>query len=186
MNVTLITRDATRDNLTEDDYRDIFAELRQGYTLRQFAELSRTGYSIAWWSQFEAGAKPLTHRAKQDLRHAVGLPPLPMLVSDAVETGVDPDAVVYRVGDDDQARRVLLVATQDAVSVHWNGTAPVVNVAQDATTPNVTGITSFRQRKAYWRPCLSPELGTALAEAGIDAETALWNAVEKSYYGRQN
>lgn len=182
--VTLVTANATRDSLSDDDYRDIYAELREERSLRQFAALAGTTYSIAWWSQYEAGTKTLTYRARCDLRRAVGLPMPPMPVGEAVEAGVDPDASVYRIGDDDRAERVLLLATPDAVTVTWNGTVPQIeDVRQDATRTNVTGVTSFRQRKPYWRPCLSPELQTALAVAGVDAEEALWTAVGLARYG---
>ena len=178
MNVTLVTANATHDNLSDEDYRDIYAELREKRSLRQFAALAGTTYSIAWWSQYEAGTKALTYRARCDLRRAVGLPMPSMPVGDAVEAGVDPDATVYRVGDDDRAERVLLLATSEPMTATWNGTVPQVeDVRQDATSANVTPVTSFRQRKPYWRPCLSPELQTALATAGVDTEEALWTAV---------
>lgn len=171
VNVTLVTANATADELSEQDYRDIFAELRGNHTLRQFVTLSGTGYSIAWWSQFEAGIKSLTYRARCDLRRAVGLPTLPVPISDAVAEGVDDDAAVYRVGDDDKARRVLLLATPDPITVSWNGTEPVVEDTRHvATTDFVTGVTSFRQRKAYYRPCLSPEVGEVVKEHRLDVE----------------
>lgn len=171
MNVTLVTANATADELSEQDYRDIFSELRGNHTLRQFVTLSGTGYSIAWWSQFEAGVKSLTYRARCDLRRAVGLPTLPVPVGDAVADGVDDDAAVYRVGDDGKARRVLLVATQAPVTVNWNGTEPVVEDTRHVAPKDVvTGVTSFRQRKAYYRPCLSPEVGEIVKEHRLDVE----------------
>jgi hypothetical protein len=181
MNVTQVTANATVDSLSDTDYADIYAELREQHTLRDFVLLAGSELSPAWWWQYEKGTKSLTRRARNDLRRAVGLAQLPPPVADAVSAGTSPDAAVYRAGDDDQAGRVLILATPGAVTVTWDGSAPQVEQArQNATSANVTGVISsqVRKRAKYYRPCLSPALGRALDAAGVnDVEGALWAVV---------
>lgn len=59
--VTLVTRAArAADELSDADYRDIYDELRQQHSLRQFVEIIHTQYSIAWWSKYERNDAALT------------------------------------------------------------------------------------------------------------------------------
>lgn len=98
--VTTITANAaSADDLSEQDYRDIYAEVRQKMTLRQFVSLAGQHYSIAWWSQFERGEKGLTYHARVALRQIVGLPELPVPVQDALQTSVDADATIVRASE---------------------------------------------------------------------------------------
>lgn len=109
------------DDLTDADYRDIYDELRTGHTLRQIIAMSGSGLSASWWSQYEAGAKTLTPRARNDLRRAVGLDELPLPPADLLAEHVEADAAIVRVGDDPQAGRVILLATSEPVTVTWDG-----------------------------------------------------------------
>lgn len=136
-----------RDDLSDSDYRDIYDEIRTGHTLRQFIALAGSSLSPTWWSQYEAGNKALTWRARNDLRRAVGLPVLPMPARDLLAETVHPDAEVARVGDDPQARRVLLLATGAAVTVCWNGDGP-----QIVTRDDVTGVTRTQPENTVRRP----------------------------------
>ena len=79
--VTLVTHTArAADNLTDAEYRDIYDELRQQHSLRQFVQITHTAYSIAWWSKYEHDSIALTRQARNELRAAVGLQPLPLTV----------------------------------------------------------------------------------------------------------
>lgn len=124
------------DDLTDADYRDIYDELRTGHTLRQIIAMAGSGLSASWWSQYEAGAKTLTPRARNDLRRAVGLSELPLPPADLLAAAVHPDAAIARVGDGDQAGRVILLATDAPVTVCWSGDGP-----QIAASADVTGVT---------------------------------------------
>lgn len=137
-----LTAHATSDSLADADYRDIYAELRSGCSLREFISRSGSTLSASWWSQWERGDKNLTRRARNDMRRAVGLPQLPPTVEDAIAASVHPDATVAKLGDDPQARRVLVLATDAAVTVTWNGSG-----TQIALTANVTGVHGVLQQK---------------------------------------
>lgn len=134
--VTEVTRNAECDDLTATDYREIYEELRSSHTLRQFAELVHTHYSIAWWSKFERGEVELTREARNELRRAVGPDELPPTVAEAM-AGVDPNAAVYRVGER-RPNRVVLVGHDEPITMHLNGTLTVVDVVPDQRVTMVT------------------------------------------------
>lgn len=175
-----------RDDLADSDYRDIYDEIRTGHTLRQFITLAGSSLSPTWWSQYEAGNKALTWRARNDLRRAVGLPVLPMPARDLLAETVHPDAEVARVGDDPQARRVLLLATDAAVTVSWNGDGP-----QIAASADVTGVTrtqpenTVRRSRRAKRAALSvsielhEQLNAARQRAGLSWPAFLSRLVEE-------
>jgi hypothetical protein len=170
-NVTQVTARATQDDMTAEEYRDIYDELRERRSLRDFARLSGTGYSIAWWNQYEAGKHGLNYLARCDLRRAVGLAPLPVPVADAIKAGVDDDAEVWRIGDDSAAERVLLLAMPGAVTVHWNGAGP--QLVEHVQNADVTPVTRLRTRARVWRPCLPLEMRERLLAAGLDVREVL-------------
>src|SRR3990167_8538710 len=102
--IRTITINASRDDLTEQDYRDIFEEFREKYSLRAFVELAKSGYSIAYWSKYERGEFELTRQAKNEMRRAVGLPALPLTVAESV-ADVDAGAGVIEIGAGPKNRR---------------------------------------------------------------------------------
>ena len=57
MNVTLVTANAAADELSADDYREMFDELKQGHSLSQLVALIGSQFSRALWNQYEAGRK---------------------------------------------------------------------------------------------------------------------------------
>ena len=111
---TVTARAASADELTAADYRDIYDELRHKMSLPQFVELLGSSYSIAWWSKYERGeTAQLTRTARQELRRAVGLAPLPPTVAEAVASA-DPDATVYLVGATPADRLIMIAAAHHA------------------------------------------------------------------------
>ena len=138
--VTEVTRNAGID-LADQDYMDIYEELRRQRTLRQFVEMLASRFSIAWWSKYERGDVHLTREARGELRRAVGLPDLLPLVEEVV-VDVDPNAVVYRVGNL-RPDRVVLVGHDRPVTLHMNGR---LTVEEDAPEKLVTAVTRRRQR----------------------------------------
>ena len=163
--ITEVTRSAAIDSLTDDDYRDIYDELRLQHSLRQFVEITSTQYSIAWWSKFERHDADLTRPAKNDLRRAVGLPALPPTVQEAT-AGVDPNAVVYQVGED-RPNRVILIGHHHPLRMTLNG---ILDVSEEnAEAPpgsHVTGVTRRPPRRSV---SLRPELWQSLNEARVAA-----------------
>lgn len=177
--VILVTAGAaTADDLTEGDYHEIYQEIREKTNLRQFVADAGV-YSIAWWSQFERHEKPATWPARAALRRLVGLPALPVPVDVALAEAVDGDATIYRIGSDGRARRVLLLGTGDAVTVHWNGTGPhVVNELQPGARNDVTGVTGQRKRNGLWRPTLPQEWRLRAVAVGVDVRAVVLAAIE--------
>lgn len=130
LGVTVVTANAGQDSLTDADYREIYDEVR-GFdaesgkyrvSLEVFVGLVQSEFTRAAWSNYHLGKMRLNRTMRSELRRAVGLPALPPSVAEAV-AGVDEDATVVRVGDDDLVRRVVLVASGAPVTVRWNGAA---------------------------------------------------------------
>lgn len=149
VSVTVVTAEAVRsDELTDQDYADIYEEVRRKMSLRAFVDLAGSVYSIAWWSKLEAGKATLTRQAKRELRRVVGLPDLRPTVEEAV-AGVDPDATVYRVGEGQPDRVVLVGHGAHQVLMRLNGRLDVVADAddgeggEDGSAAVVTGVTRY-------------------------------------------
>ncbi len=119
MIVRTITVNASLDDLTDTDYRDIYTELREKYSLRDFVALAESTVSIAQWSRYEKGQWMLTRQARQDLRRAVGLDALPLTILESVQD-VDQDAEVWAIGDKPK-NRVFLASKGDSLSISANG-----------------------------------------------------------------
>lgn len=147
--VTLVTRDATVDNLSADDYRDIFTELRQNLSLDKLIGVLHSEYSKATWSKYERGELELNRTMRCELRRGVGLAELPATVADAVTARTHPDAAVWAVGDGD-ANHVILVAKRDDVALHVNGGVTCI-----AEIPCNRGYTDRGKRKSVIRPWVS-------------------------------
>lgn len=139
--VTEVTRNAESDTLTATDYREIYEELRSNHTLRQFAELVHTRYSIAWWSKYERGEVELTREARNELRRAVGPDVLPPTIAEAVAS-VDPNAAVYLIGEQ-RPTRVVLVGHDEPITMHLNGSLTIVDAVSNE---RVTVVTRRRRR----------------------------------------
>lgn len=121
MNITVVTDAQSRtDDLTDQDYRDIYTELREKLSLRQFIGRLDSTASPSWWSQYESGTKELNLERKNELRHAVGLrllaPSVQLACSDS------PDATVYQVGEG-ISNRIVKIAQDapEALNLHING-----------------------------------------------------------------
>ena len=185
--VTLVTRDATLDDLSAADYKDIYAELR-GYdaesgiyavSLDKFVTLVTSQYSKAQWSKYHNGEATLTRTMRNELRRCVGLKPLPPTVAEATASA-SPDAAVWQVGEG-AAEHVIMVTTHHPITLHVNGAVTAVDdTAQRPASDDVTGVTRVvAPRRYYARPTASAtqnerrvRLGakwTQVIEAGLDA-----------------
>ena len=158
--VTLVTRDATLDDLSVADYRDIYDELRgrdpvtSAYTmsLDKFVTLVTSSYSKAQWSKYHNGEATLTRTMRSELRRAVGLKPLPPTVAEAT-AAASPDAAVWQVGSG-PADHVIMVAGYEPMTLHVNGAVSVASKAPDVPqNARVTAVTrTERSRRHYARP----------------------------------
>lgn len=173
--VTVVTRNANTDDITDDDYRDIYDELREQHPLRQFAQLAGTSYSIAWWSKYERGEVELTRAARNELRRAVGLPALPLTIGEAAALA-DPDATVYRVGDG-VPDVMILAAHRAPLVMALNGTLSVVE--EMPPNPHVTEVTRATRRKSvHVGVALWQRLNSARQAAGLTWDQYLERVVE--------
>ncbi len=147
MNVTLVTRNADADELTPDDYREMFDELKQGHSLSQLVSIIGSQFSRALWNQYERGEKPLSRPMRNELRRAVGLAALPPTVAEATATA-SPSAAVWQVGDG--VPDTVIMVSGEPCTIRVNGAVEVV-----PQTARVTGVTAGRiERKRYIRPCI--------------------------------
>lgn len=157
--VTTVTRNATHDNLSADDYRDIYRELRQydeqaqryAVSLDKFIGMIGSQFSKALWNKYDHGEKELNRDQRNELRRAVGLTVLPMTITEAV-ADVDPDAEVAKVGEG-TPRKVILLASCEPLTLTVNG-----EIEADPLTSHVTVVTrALRPRKRLVRPVASIE-----------------------------
>lgn len=147
--VTLLTQNATLDDLSAGDYRDIFTEIREKMSLDKFCALVNSQYSKAQWSKYEHDANMLpTRPMRNELRRAVGQSELPPTVAECAAQA-SPDAAVWRVGEG--VPEHLIMVGSDPITLHVNSGVTVV-------TPeaHVTVVTAGQvRRKRYARPCVS-------------------------------
>lgn len=149
MTVTLVTRDATLDDLSTGDYRDIFNELREKMSLDKLVAFLGSQYSKAQWSKYEHSVDfVLTRTMRNELRHGVGLPALPLTVEEATRQA-SPDAAVWRVGDG-VPEHILLVGAEP-ITLYVDSGVQVVT-SESRVTRVTAGSTP---RKRYARPCVS-------------------------------
>lgn len=161
--VTLVTRDATLDDLSTQDYRDIYDELRErdecnnsyAVSLDKFVALVTSQYSKAQWSKYHNGEAALTRTMRNELRRCVGLKLLPPTVAEATATA-SPDAAVWSIGDG-PADHVIMVTSTEPMLLHVNGAVSVASsAAQMAQNDAVTAVTrTVVPRKYYARPTAS-------------------------------
>lgn len=127
IDVTLVTRNASQDALTDADYLGIIDSLRGplfGYSWQQIADATEYN-SKAYWHQVHRGTRQLDDEARNALRRVTDgeLPEQPPSVTDVTQRMVHPDAEMILVGTLDpgeRVRRVLLMAAND-VTLHVNG-----------------------------------------------------------------
>jgi len=167
--VTEVTANATRDSLTNSDYRDIYDEVRAldsqsgKYTmsLDKFVTLVTSAYSKAQWSKYHNGQAELTRTMRNELRLAIGYPALPATLEEAVATA-HPDARVVQVGSE-QATNIVMIGHNEPVTVHVNG-----DISVDANVTEVTGGTRrHRPRRRLIRPVASEAQNKRRIAAGL-------------------
>jgi hypothetical protein len=166
-----ITINASKDDLTEEDYRAIYDELREGISLDKFCGLIGTVYTKATWNNWENGKTRLTRPMKSELRRAVALPPLPATLHEVMDT-VDPDTEVVRIGDQ-AVNRVILTGHVGTLNLALNGSVEVMDTySQESPVISVTrGVGARRDRR--FRPTVSLENRAWLEQENISADEAI-------------
>ena len=136
--VTQVTENATHDDLSDADYRDIYEELRRNRSLDGFCALVSSQYSKGWWSRYEKDDMKITRVARNELRRGVGLRPLPPTTEEAIHLA-DPDARVYQVGSE-TPRRVVLIGVSGPVTLRCGESGVAAAIANARVRP-VTRVT---------------------------------------------
>jgi hypothetical protein len=186
--ITLLTS-AIPDNLSADDYRAIYDELRARCSLRAFVAELASIYSIAWWSKYEHGAIELTLPAMRELRRAVALPDLPPTIPEitADPTLVSPSAAVYSItppkvgglggpgwpggpGGPSSASRIILIAEHlPTIDIHVNSDIALAPSLES----HVTSVTCPTRRAPRKSLHLSPTTWQRLNSARL-AHSQTW------------
>jgi transcriptional regulator with XRE-family HTH domain len=176
------------EDLSDVQYREIYDELREKCSLRQFAEFIGSTVSHAWWSKYENSTPPLAlnHERRNELRRAVGMSELPLTVSQALGN-VSPNAAVWALGEQPAERVVLVGGDQpQTLTLRLNGSLTVVEDAPQ--NADGTGVTRLRRRAPLKRIPLHPEtwerLNSARKLAGLTWEEFARQWAEK--YGRDD
>ena len=147
--VTLVTRDATLDDLSLQDYADMVAELRQAMSFDKMIAALGSVYSKALWAKVADGATP-NREQRNELRRYFGKPALPPTVAECTSQA-SPDAAVWTVGEG-VPDTVVMVALSEPVTLRVNGTVTVCD-----SLPVLPSRNAVAPRKAYWRTCMSIE-----------------------------
>lgn len=117
------------DDLGKSDYREIFEELRDQWSLAQLVERLNSRYSKALWSKYERGKTVITVQMRNELRAAVGLPLLPPPVADVLST-VLADGAVYQIGTGGADRALLWNQRKDPFTLEYVRSGPCNRVTR--------------------------------------------------------
>lgn len=160
------------EDLSEEDYRCIYDELREKCSLRQFAQFIHADVSHAWWGRYENGLAQLNHDRRNELRRAVGLPELPGTVAQAI-ANVSANAAVWSLGEQ-PAERVVMVGADapQELTMRLNGNLTVIEDAPQEA--HVMGHTRPKTRRVHKTVNLSGDtwerLNTARKAGGLTWE----------------
>lgn len=131
--VTLVTALAQTTDLSDAEYRQIYARVAAGRSLRNVELALRSGVTFGWWAAYAEGKKLISRERKNELRRwarANGgpeLPDLPPTPAEAVGGRVHADAAVYHVGEEIASRVVLIGADVPTVQLRINGNCAVAD-----------------------------------------------------------
>lgn len=166
--VQLVTQNATLDDLSLGDYRDMFEEVRgrtaAGALIKSYGDPSWDAKTIENYRQYffryEKGELKVPNRGMRNiLRRANGKPPLPLTIADAVSADTQPDSPVWKVGTGITERLIMLAGTEP-VTLHVDDDVTVISGYNPLSSVDVTGgqgdvqtaLESTVARKRYIRP----------------------------------
>lgn len=162
--VTPVTANASIDAFTEQDYKEIYQEVRgydeatNTYALSLDKFLLQVGQppTKATWSKWHNGELEINRTMKNMLRAAVGIPLLPLSLEQAL-ADIAQDAEIVQIGEGAEPHRVIKIATAESLTIYVNGTITAAR-QDEPVTDRVTGVTTQKNdtRRRY-RPELPPE-----------------------------
>jgi len=178
--VQRLTIHASQDNLTDEDYLDIYNEVRKqdptdkdsyAVSLAQFITASGSQYSKAAWSKYHRGELDLNRTMRSELRRAVGLDPLPPTLHEIMDD-VHPDAEVVRMGNE-PVNRVILTGVTGRLSLSLNGSVTLADAsAQETPITSVISTQGARRDKRH-RLTVTSENYEWLQGAGVTVNEAI-------------
>ena len=171
--ITVVTANATQDALTDADYAEIYAELRDGISLAKFCTLPgvESSFSPATWNKWELGRLPLSRTMRNELRRGVGMDALPLTIAECV-AAVDQDAEVVQIGDA-PANRVILTGLVGRLSLSLNGSVTLADAsAQETPITSVISTQGARRDKRH-RLTVTSENYEWLQGAGVTVNEAI-------------
>jgi hypothetical protein len=182
--ITAVTTPALRaDDLSAQDYRDIYDELRDHLSLSEFIVRAGSTVSRSWWSQYEAGIKHLSWARKNELRRAV-MPEELAPPAAVAAAAVTENAIVWRIGEG-LADRVILVAPEVAspLFLSVNGEVHIVDLAaqQGPADAKVTPVTAYCRSR---RPTVGIGGLTCVTRARHDARRLARGETWEQYLAR--
>lgn len=160
-NITVerITKNATMDDLSISQYRDIFEELRNDGGLKakvaattgkapdpekplsydNWIVATGSKFSKALWQKYATGEIDAPNRdMRNELRALVGLPLLPPTIMEAISVA-SPDAEVLRIGDETPDRLIMVgLPSETGVTIHANGTVTAMMEREKGRVTQVT------------------------------------------------
>jgi hypothetical protein len=151
----MLTKDATLDDLSAGDYRDIYIELRRlrmepkdRLSYDRFIAMVGSTTSKAYWAQYDAGLVTLNRKMRNDLRRGCGIDELPPTVTEAVGAA-SPDAAVWQVGEG--VPETVIMVGAEPVTLYVNG--GVSEVVENAHVTQLQGATRTRKHNTrVWIP----------------------------------
>ena len=147
--VTLITKDATLDDLSLSDYVDMVQDLRTTLSLEKLITVLGSQYSKPLWAKVEKGEVPPNRNQRNELRRYYGMPPLPPTVAEAT-AAASPDAAVWQVGQG-PADSVIMVTGTEPITLRVNGAVSVVDVqVESPASAHVTEVTRTKRQRKYF------------------------------------
>lgn len=167
MKVELLTKDATLDDLSISDYRELFEEIRYDsvqdkyLSFDKFIDHIHSGYSKALWAQFSKGEIAPNRGMRNELRKARGLPLLPPTVAE-VTAQASPDAEVVMIGDG-VPDRIVMIEYKSPVTIQVNDSS--VEIIESQPRKVVTAVTT--KRKPVIRPVVSFEANARREALGV-------------------
>lgn len=174
--VTLVTALAATQDISDDEYRNIYARVAAGRSLRNIELALRSAVSYGWWAKYAAGERTLDRDRKNELRRwarengGPDLPDLPPSPVEAVAQLAHPDAAVWHIGQMVASRIICVGADVGQADLRINGACKLLSSAPALQSPARRCTARYRRKKTK-AIRISPEtferLNSARKQAGL-------------------
>jgi hypothetical protein len=167
--VRLLTEN-TGDEMTSEDYYELYLKLRGNRSLSQFAkDMGEYPSKMEWWRYDNRSAE--RDCIFDALRKASGM----LRTHEVIEKHVPKGTPVFFLGEGDEAGAVLLVGD---TSAGYNGPGGIRGHLDTTEVPSVEPTPATTSQRKYYRPCLSDELKGMVEDSGESVEELIRYALE--------